>query len=684
MSVSDEIKLRIDLVEFIGRYTPLKKAGATYKGLCPFHSERTPSFVVYPQTGTWHCFGSCGTGGDLFSFVMRKENLDFREALQLLAREAGVELDEGPGESRASRRDQIYAVNTAATEYYQHILATHPTAEAARAYLNRRGIDDATRTTFALGYSLDQWSALRDHLLARKFPLDLLLEAGLLKRNEARDSTYDAFRGRVMIPIRDRLGRVIGFGGRVLDGSQPKYLNTAETPVFHKSHVVYGLDRAHADIRDAGKVVIVEGYMDVIAAHQYGFTNVVACMGTALTPDQLQQLQRYTSNFVLALDADAAGQQATVRGLNQARQALTRVRKPIPTAGGMRFEERLGAALYIAAMPDGRDPDDVIRAEPDAWRTLVAQAKPLVDFYFGVVAREADLTTAQGKGAAVAELAPLIAELDDEIEREHYIQQLSRLVQLDERMIAGRVQAVAKTGKAAATRPPGRVARPAPRRRPSAGSLEGPPDGLPDDLPEAPPELPDDDLAFLTEAPALPPPVKRGIATEDYLLAHLLREPDLLIWLANAVMEREIAPVEWQDWQHTENQEIFRALKRLMSSHVHWDLESFQESLPSVLHGRLAYLIAAGADLPPSDSSELRIDLVKVLVRLRLERLKEHSIRVKYLIDEASQNGSGRDDNLYAQSNQVLRDLAHLQTTYYQLSRVLASQQRAEQGLLIR
>ena len=673
MSVSDEIKERIDVIEFIGRYTPLKKAGTTYKGLCPFHSERTPSFIVFPHTGTWHCFGSCGTGGDIFSFVMRKENLDFREALQLLAREAGVELDEGPAANGSSRRDQLYEVNTAAADYFRHILATHPAAEPARAYLNRRGIDDDTRTTFALGYSLDEWSGLRDHLLARKFPLDLLLEAGLIKRNEARESTYDAFRGRVMIPIRDRLGRVIGFGGRVLDGSQPKYLNTAETPVFHKSHVVYGLDQAHTQIRDAGKVVIVEGYMDVIAAHQFGFTNVVACMGTALTPDQLQQLQRYTSNFVLALDADAAGQQATIRGLNQARQALSRVRRPTPTPGGMRFEERLGAALFIVAMSDGRDPDDVVRADPDLWRTLVDQAKPLVDFYFSVVAREADLTTAQGKGAAVAELAPLIAELDDAIEREHYIQQLSRLVQLDERMIAGRVQAVARTGQAAAGRPRSQAARPG----------RGPTRRRPTDTPPEPP--PDDDYAY---PPELPPvvatPVKQGLATEEYLLANLLRDPDLLIWLANAVIEREIAPVDSQDWQHTEHQEIFRALRRLLSSDVQWDLESFQESLPGALHGRLAHLVATGADLPPCDRDELRIDLLKVLIRIRLNLRQEHSIRLKYLEDEAKQSGGERDDNLGAQHNQVLRDIAHLQQVLGQLSMVLASQQRAGQGLLIR
>ncbi len=447
MSVSDDIKQRIDIVEFISRYTQLKKAGATYKGTCPFHSERTPSFVVYPQSGTWHCFGSCGTGGDLFSFLMKKENIDFREALQILAQQAGISLEEGPSDSGQSRRALIYEANAAAATYYQQILRTHPAAVVAREYLAKRGIDEATIESFQIGYSLDSWSNLRDHLLAQKLNLELLVEAGLVKHNDARDSTYDAFRGRVIIPIRDRMARVIGFGGRVLDGSQPKYLNTADSPVFHKSHVIYGLDMAYQAIRDANQVVIVEGYMDVIAAHQYGFANVVACMGTALTPDQLQQLQRYTSNYVLALDADAAGQQATIRGLNQARQSLARVRKPTIVSGGLRMEERLGAALFIAAMPDGRDPDDVVRQDPELWRRIIDQAKPLVDFYFTAVVSQIDLSSAREKGAAVAELAPLIAELNDEVERESYVQKLSRMVQINERTIADRVQAAARTAQ---------------------------------------------------------------------------------------------------------------------------------------------------------------------------------------------------------------------------------------------
>jgi DNA primase len=679
MGVSDEIKQRIDLVDFIARYTPLKKAGSTYKGLCPFHSERTPSFVVFPHTGTWHCFGACGVGGDLFAFVMRKENLDFREALQLLAREAGVELDQGDSAQSANRRTQIYEANEAATAYFQDVLRSHPAAEVARRYLARRGIDDDTAARFQLGYALDAWSGLRDHLTARNVGIDLQLEAGLLKRNEERASTYDAFRARLMIPIRDRMGRVIGFGGRVLDDSQPKYLNTAETPVFHKSHVIYGLDMAHEAIRDAGKVVIVEGYMDVIAAHQFGFTNVVACMGTALTPDQLQQLQRYTSSFVLALDADSAGEQATIRGLNQARQALTRVRKPTVTPGGVRIEERLAAALFIASMPEGRDPDDVVRQEQALWRTLIDQAKPLVDFYFSVIAHQVDLTTARGKGSAVAELAPLIAELEDEIEREHYVQQLSRLVQLDERTILGRVQAAARAGRVA---PQNRGEAPRRRQSPPPMSPMSPNDGV-----FWPPEF--DPALLQTEPPpaAARPPARarEHLQQEDFLLAHLLREPDLLIWLAAAATEREILPPNAEDWQHVENQEIFRALRNWISSDEQWDIELFQETLPGALHGRLGHLMAAWAAMPTTTGAELRTDLLKVLVRLRLDSLRTRSVQVKFLIDETAQEVERTDArDLFAVNNQLLRDLGHLQATFHDLSRVLVSQRRAEKGVKVR
>jgi len=658
-SVTDEVKQRVDIIELISRYTPLKRAGSVYKGLCPFHSERTPSFVVFPHTGTWHCFGACGTGGDAFGFVMRKENLTFREALELLANQVGVELKPAESDARGEQRSHLYEANEQAAAFYQQTLAHHAAAAGARAYLERRGIDAATAATFRLGFAPSGWSSLRDHLMERGFSLELLLEAGLIKRSEERQTTYDAFRNRVIFPICDRQGRVIGFGGRVLDEGIPKYLNTSETPLFIKSHVVYGLDLAHRSIRERDQVVIVEGYMDVIAAHQHGYANVVACMGTALTTEQLQQLQRQTNNFVLALDADAAGQQATIRGLNQARQALTRVRKPVVTPGGkVQFEDRLGANLFITTLPEGRDPDDVIRQDAPLWERIVASAKPLVDFYCDVVARQTDLTSARGKGEAVAELTPLIAELSDEIERQHYIQLLSRMVQIDEMMIASRVQASARTQQAGVGF----------RRRTGADPASEPP-------------------------PHQSPPVEAGTGKqpilragqhqhEEHLLALLLANIDLIVFLASVAERYHLAPMLPSDWQHVENQEIFRALKQYLNSDEPWDIEMFQDMLDRHLHGRLARLIAYASMLPPRDPLVMREDVVKGLLRVRVDHVRSETTRIKYLQDELQRAGDLEAARSFEKvTNAYLRELAHLQRQSARIPQELFRKINKQEGL---
>lgn len=643
MSVTDEVKQRIDIVEFIGRYTPLKRSGATYKGLCPFHGERTPSFIVFPHTGTWRCFGACGIGGDVFTFLMQKENVDFREALQMLAREVGVDLEAAEGREAAGQRATLYTVNDVAATYFQEVLRHHPAAAAARAYLAGRGLDEETCERFRLGFALESWSSLRDHLSERGYSLAQQLDAGLVKQNETRDRTYDAFRNRVMIPIADRQGRIIGFGGRVMDKSEPKYLNTAETSLFHKSRVIYGLDLAGPAIRSANQVVIVEGYMDVIAAHQHGFANVVACMGTSLTAEQLQQLQRYTNHFVLALDADAAGQQATIRGLNQARQALGRVQKPTVTASGIRMEARLSAQLSICAMPDGQDPDDVIRRQPEQWRQLVAAAQPLVDFYFDSIARQYDLATVQGKGQAVAELAPLIAELHDEIEQQHYVDQLSRWVRIDEQTIWERVRAAARTGQLGLDRSAHR------RLPPSVGEgRRGPPPSIS--------QAPGQGATFE------PRPSAHLFGREEYLLACLLLQPNLLVSLSWATGEREIAPLGVADLLHIENQELFRALKQYMGGEEPWDVEAFQEMLTPHLHGRLAELMAYGARLPQRNDEQLAEDLVQTLIRIRIERIRVESQNIKFLEDEAIHQGDMAGSKAWSDiKNRHLRELSHLQ-----------------------
>jgi DNA primase len=672
-SVTDEIKQRVDVVELISRYTQLKRAGSIYKGLCPFHGERTPSFVVFPNSGTWHCFGACGTGGDVISFVMRKENLDFREAVELLAKQAGIELTDREEDRSGQQRAQIYDVNEAAAAFFEHVLSHHPAAEPARNYLERRGIDRATAAQFRLGFALDGWSSLRDHLLEQRFALDLLLEAGVVKRNEERNSTFDMFRNRVIFPIRDRQGRVIGFGGRVMDDSVPKYLNTSETAVFHKSHVIYGLDLAQRVIRERDQVVIVEGYMDVIAAHQFGFANVVACMGTALTPEQLRQLQRYTDNFVLALDADAAGQQATMRGLNQARQSLTRVRKPVVTPGGVRLEDRLGANLAITTMPEGKDPDDVIRADPQRWQVAVDAAKPLVDFYFDVVASTEDLTSARGKGLAVAELAPLIAELGDEIERQHYVQRLSRLVQVDEITIGGRVQAAARTQHANAERQ---------RQEKSAANTTRGGSVLEPSTATGAGQQGDAPGAKQTTAAAKLP--RSRFEHEDHLLASLINDGNLLVWLSGATERLNLAPVTAEDWQNSENREIFQTLKRYLAGDEPWEIELFQDTLAPGLHGRLAHLLSYAAQVPQDNPLLQQEDAAKVLVRMRIERLKQETINIKYLL--ADMQNAGEQEavrSFFSINNQHLRELSHLQQVMARLPLELSQRASSEKGLKI-
>jgi len=659
-STVDEVKQRIDIVEVISRYTQLRRAGSIYKGLCPFHNERTPSFVVFANTGTWRCFGACGTGGDVISFVMRRENMEFREALELLARQAGIDLTPPQEQGQVAVRERLYAANNAAAAFYEHTLLHHPGAEAARRYLQRRGVDEATRALFRLGFAPDSWSSLRDHLLDKGYSLELLMEAGLVKRNEERSTTYDMFRGRLIFPIRDRQGRVIGFGGRVLDDSVPKYLNTSETQLFHKSHVVYGLDLAYRAIREREQVVIVEGYMDVIAAHQFGFANVVACMGTALTPEQLRQLQHFTSNFVLALDADAAGQQATIRGLNQARQSLARVQKPVVGPGGLAFEQRLNANLAITRMPEGRDPDDVIRSDPGQWQAVVEAAKPLVDFYFDIVAAHADLTSATGKGQTVAELAPLIAELGDDVERQHYIQRLSRLVQIDEMTIAGRVQAAARglrprSGGPAAANGAGRATG---ARRPA-----------------------DEPAASAAPAPAAAPRRDR-FEQEDHLLACLLTDGNLLVWLAATLERVHLAGLSAADWENPENGEVFLALKHYLSSDEPWDLELFQETLHEQLHRRLARLMVHGAQLPHGNPALLREDAAKTLVRMRLERLRSATVSIRFVLDEMQRSGEWETVRSFDKiNNQNLREILHLEQVMGRLPQELSQRARAENGM---
>ncbi len=414
MSDVDEVKQRLDIVDVVGQYVQLQKAGRNYRALCPFHAERTPSFFVSPERQSWHCFGACGTGGDILSFVMKKENLEFGEALRLLAERAGVTLAERRPEEEAER-NRLREANEAAASFYHRALLSSEAGQTAKHYLEERGQDLKTIQDFQLGYSPSGWDSLCQHLRERGYRDEELVAAGLAVEGER--GLRDLFHQRIMFPITDMRGRVVGFGGRSLpiegqEETQPKYLNTPQTAGFDKGSLLYALDKAKEEIRRQGLAVIVEGYTDAIAAHQHGFPNVVASMGTALTERQVRLLKRFSRDVVLALDADTAGQEATLRAVE--------------------YQDILGRDIRVVILPEGRDPDEVIRSDPENWPALLASAQPLLDYKFEAVSSALDLSQPRQRSQAVEELLPLLTAIGDRIVQAHYLQRLARLAQVRE------------------------------------------------------------------------------------------------------------------------------------------------------------------------------------------------------------------------------------------------------------
>ena len=450
MTPVEEIKNRLDIVDIVSETVQLRRSGSSYTGFCPFHSNsRTPAFVVFPETQTWRCFGACAEGGDLFNFVMKLNGWEFREALEHLANRAGVQLEEYTPQQKAEKEaeEKLADLLEAAADYFHQLLLHAPQAEEARTYIRGRVLNVGTVNAFQLGYALDSWDACLTHFTAQGYSPEDLLGAGLLTENATRGTTYDRFRNRLMFPIRDVSGRVVGFGARTLEPDGiPKYLNSPQTELFDKSHLLYGLDTAKRYIREARQAVIVEGYMDVIQAWQAGYRNVVAQMGTALTEHQLKLLKKYTKQFVIALDADAAGIQATMRSLNVARQTLDREDEILFDAPGLvHYEGRLQADIRVVTMPPGEDPDSIIRQDKAAWAVLVASAKPVVEYVIQTLLAEVDLNDAKAKRAVAEQVLPLINDVGNGLERDHYMQALARALRTDERSL--RQLAVSGSGR---------------------------------------------------------------------------------------------------------------------------------------------------------------------------------------------------------------------------------------------
>ncbi|HEY6102574.1 MAG TPA: DNA primase [bacterium] len=427
--VKEEIRRRIDLVELIGSQVALKKAGRSYKGLCPFHQEKTPSFNVDPEKGLWFCHG-CKNGGDAFDFVMRTSNLSFMEAAEVLAKRAGVRLERSQEEAiRATERDRMYRALEAAAGFFREQLHHAVRGTAVRAYLDRRGVDAAIAERFRLGYAPAAWDDLQKVLGSREFAPALLEKAGLVNPRSGGDGFYDLFRNRLMFPIVDLQDRVVAFGGRALDDSEPKYLNSRETQIFVKSRTLYALNWARDAVRKLDEIVIVEGNMDVLSAHQFGITNAVASLGTSLTADQVLVMKRLASRAVIVYDADASGQAAMERA--------------------MALFEDADLPVRVVVLPAG-DPDEFLRTRGgEAFRGLVARALPVFEYQLRMAAQRHDPQTVDGKVRIVDELLPAVAAVTNPVRQAEYVRMLAERFELREDAVRQRLRGRRSTRTAA-------------------------------------------------------------------------------------------------------------------------------------------------------------------------------------------------------------------------------------------
>jgi len=620
MSQIDEIKSRIDIVDLISESVKLRRAGKNYSGLCPFHTEKTPSFIVSPDRQTWRCFGQCSEGGDVISFVMKKEGWDFGEALRSLAERAGVKLEPYKAQKPEEKEEheRLRGLLEEAVTFYRHQLVSTTAGKLALDYLHeKRRLSDATLETFGLGYAPDSWDAALKHFTAKGYSGQELLDAGLASQRSADADTrhpspdthlFDRFRNRIMIPIRDENGKMAGFGARILDPNDvPKFLNSPDTVLFSKGRLLYGLDRARKPIRAADQAVIVEGYMDVIALHQAGFENVISPMGTALTEDQLRLLKRFSKRIVLALDPDAAGQAAVLRGLDAARQSLDREGEiSFDARGLLRHESRLKADLGVATMPDELDPDEIVQRDPGQWKSLIENAQPVVVHVMETLASGRDLENARVKSEIAAQVLPLIEDLPDSVERDAYRQRLARFLRVDERALMGR-----------------QVTGPRARRsRPRAETLA-------------------QEQAAITGTTNSP-----SSLIEAHVLGVLLRRPGLLYRLDRDLQESALSRLSPEDFEYTDHQVLFSLVRQSLEQDAADADQYLHQNLPPALADLTDELLAKSAatnslSLEPVDDRLLE-DLFRGVIKIRRLGLDESINQLRFLQEDSQQQGDLR------------------------------------------
>jgi DNA primase len=654
-----EVKSKLNIVDVVGETVQLKKAGTTFKGLCPFHGEKTPSFTVTPSRDSWKCFG-CGLGGDVFSFVMQRDGLTFPDALKVLAAKAGVEIDE-----RTKREDmhkaRLREVMETAIAFYHQVLTATSHGKRALDYLHGRGFTDETIASAQLGWAPDAWDVMSRALVEKKgIRPDELIEAGLASpaRSPQRGvGVIDKFRGRVLWPIRDQNGAATGMGGRILgtegEGGRdtgPKYLNTPGTPLFDKSRSLYLIDKAKASMRKSGQAVIVEGYTDALMAHQAGFDNVVASLGTALTPGQVALLTRYAKRIALAYDVDAAGQKAGTLGV-QALQAL--IGQLAATESGIELDE-----VRVVRLPEGKDPDEVLRESPDRWREEVRTAQPIVEYLVDSYAKAYDLKTPGGKARFVDALMPTIRAVPNPVMRDAYLQLVHRVSGVEERVLLevlrgtrlGGASGLANAGGApvGTSRPTGGAGNGADTGRINAESIVSAADSLP-----------------VTE-------ILRGVLPQE---AELLR----ILLLVPEIQLRALESIGPDQLPSTVARELFRAVvlaREPNDAGVHppFSLTALIGSLDPET-AALAQAVIARREPNPRALSEadLAYEIERLTIDLEERSLDERADYIASALAEAEQAADRAAIDQYLRESQAMneqrkslhrrRDQTHLLTT---------------------
>ena len=615
MSASEEIKARIDIVDLVSETVKLRRTGKNYTGFCPFHpNSRTPAFVVFPDSGTWRCFGQCNEGGDVFRFVMKKEGWDFPQALRVLADKAGIQLEERTPEKQAEEEqyDRLRGLMEDAVTFFRyHLLQTEAGKNALDYLLEKRGLTLQTIESFGLGYAPDAWDAALKYFTAKDFTPQELLDVGLVTEAQESSRVYDRFRHRITFPIRDMAGRMCGFGARILRPDDiPKFLNSPQTVLFDKGRLLYGLDLARKPIRAQDQVVIVEGYLDVIALHQAGFSNAVSPMGTALSEDQIRMLKRFTRRIVLALDPDAAGVKATLRGLETARQAMDRSDDLVFDARGLvRHEARLQADVRVTTLPEDMDPDDVVLRDPDEWAAIVANAQPVVIHVMETLAVGRDLDDPKTKSEIAAQVLPLIEDVPNAIERDTYRQRLARMLHVDERALVGAEAPAPHTG------------RRAPR------------------IPKAQkPQTQELNIG----------PIQIGRKLEAHTLCLLLRQPDAVDMLDRSLQSAGLSRLGVTDFEYAEHQIIGRLILESLDQDEMEPAAYIQDHLPESIQDVARELLLPMPEGEPI-SEKLVEDLVHTVVRLRRMRVSDNLDQVMYMQVELQQTGD-LGPRLYAES----------------------------------